>query len=56
MQIRLSCGFQYVVKRLPWCGKMGIDTRNTSVSDLLEKLEHFLRLVALNMLIYVNLC
>ena len=35
---------------------MGIDTRNTSVSDLLKKLKHFLGLVALNMLIYVNLC
>ena len=35
---------------------MGIDTRNTSVIYLLEKIEHFLRLVALNMLIYVNLC
>ena len=36
---------------------MGIDTRNTSVSDLIEKLKHFfLRLVALNMLIYGNLC
>ena len=34
-----------------------IDTRITSVGDLFEKLARaFLRLMALNMLIYVNLC
>ena len=42
MQIRLFCGLQNVVKRLPWGGEnMGIDTRNTSVIYLLEKIEHF---------------
>ena len=32
-----------------------LDTKNTSVCDLVEKLEHFI-FFALNMLIYVNLC
>ena len=41
MQIRLSCGRQNVVKRLSGVENMGIDTRNTSVSELLEKLEPF---------------
>ena len=32
-----------------------IDTKNTSVGDLVEKLEHFI-FFGLNMVIYVNLC
>ena len=35
---------------------MGIDTKNTSVGDFVEKLEHFIGFFALMMLIYVNLC
>ena len=35
---------------------LSIDTKNTSVDDLVEKLEHFIYLFALTMLIYVNLC
>ena len=34
---------------------LSIDTKNTSVGDLVEKLEHFIFLAS-NMLIYVNLC
>ena len=55
MQIKLSCCLQKLVKRLPWGENLSIDTKNTSVADLVEKLEHFIFL-ALNMLIYVNLC
>ena len=40
MQIRLSGGLQNVNDFLG-SKNMDIDTRNTSVSDLLEKLEHF---------------
>ena len=61
MQIRLSGSLQNVIKRLPWCGNMGIDTRNISVSDMLEKnilrISGFKYYVNFNiMLIYVNLC
>ena len=56
MQIRLSCGPQNVVERLPWGEKHG-DRHSKHLCDLLAwKDRAFLRLVALNMLIYVNLC
>ena len=42
MQIRLSCGLQKLVKLLPWVKNLSIDTKNTSVGDLVEKLEHFI--------------
>ena len=35
---------------------MIIDTKNTCVSDLVEKFLNYLKVLALNMLIYVNLC
>ena len=56
MQIRLFCGLQNVVKRLPWGEKHGY-RHSKHLCDLLAwKDRAFLRLVALNMLIYVNLC
>ena len=42
MQIRLSCGLQKLVKRLHGVKNLSIDTKNTSVGDLVEKLEDFI--------------
>ena len=43
MQIRLLWGFQNLVKRLPQGKKnLSIDTKNTSVCDLVENLEYFI--------------
>ena len=57
MQIRLTCGLQKLVKRLPWGEKPEYRHQDhTSVGDLVEKLEHFINFFALTMVIYVNLC
>ena len=42
MQIRLSRGLQKLVKRLPWDENLSIDTKSTTVGDLVEKLEDFI--------------
>ena len=62
MQIRLICELQNVVKRIPWGGNLGIDTKNTYVSDFDKKLEHFVcflpgicAFLAIIILIYANL-
>ena len=42
MQMRLLWGFQNLVKQLPRGKKnLSVDTKNTSVGDLVEKLAHF---------------
>ena len=56
MQIKLFCGLQNVVKRLPWVEKHGYRHPKHLCNLLAWKDRAFLRLVALNMLIYVNLC
>ena len=56
MQIRLFCGLQNVVKRLPWGEKHGYGHPKHLCNLLAWKDRAFLRLVALNMLIYANLC
>ena len=55
MQIRLFCDPQNVVKRLPWGEKHGYRHPKHLCDLLAWKDRAFLRLVALNMLIYVNL-
>ena len=42
MQIRLSCGIQKLVKRLPWGDKPGCRHKNTAIGDFVEKLELFI--------------
>ena len=42
MQIRVSCGIQKLVKRLPWVINLSVDTKNTAIGDFVKKLEHFI--------------
>ena len=56
MQIRLCCCLKNIVKPLPICGKPSYRHQNHLCGWLAGKVRAFLRLMALNMLIYVNLC
>ena len=61
--MRLLWDIQNLVKWLPLVKNLGVDTKNTYVSDFGEKLEHFVcfwpgicAFLAIIMLIYANLC
>ena len=42
MQNRLSCGLQKLVNDFHGATTLSVDTNNTSVGVLVEKLEHFI--------------